>query len=221
VRISDLKGEIMKVIAINGSPRKKGNTSILIQTVFEELNAQGIETAEINVGVKTFRGCMACMKCAENLDGHCIIKNDNLNDIIDKMREADGIILGSPVYCADLSGQMKTFIDRVSLVSAVNGDIMRRKVGAAVMAVRRAGALSAFHSLNSFFTILEMVVVGSSYWNMGFGHDEGEVKQDEEGLQTMSNLGKNMAWLIKSIDAAKKTVPGPETIREARTNFIH
>ena len=210
----------MKVIAINGSPRKKGNTSILIQTVFEELNAQGIETEEINVGLKSFRGCLACMKCAENLDGHCVIKNDNLNEIIDKMREADGIILGSPVYCADISGQMKSFIDRVSLVSAVNGNIMTRKVGAGITAVRRAGALTAFHSLNSFFTILEMVVVGSSYWNMGFGLEEGEVKQDEEGLQTMRNLGKNMAWLIKSIAAAKQTIPAPETKHEARTNFI-
>ena len=210
----------MKVIAINGSPRKKGNTSILINTVFEDLNAQGIETEEINVGTKTFRGCLACMKCAENLDGHCIIKNDNLNEIIDKMREADGILLGSPVYCADLSGQMKVFIDRVSLVSAVNGNIMTRKVGASVIAVRRAGALTAFNSLNSFFTILQMVVVGSTYWNIGFGMEEGEVKQDEEGLQTMHNLGKNMAWLIKSIDTSKSTVPEPETKMEVLTNFI-
>ena len=210
----------MKVIAINGSPRKNGNTSILIQTVFEELKTQGIDTEEINVGTKTFRGCMACMKCAENLDGHCVIKTDNLNDIIDKMREADGIILGSPVYCANLSGQMKVFMDRASLVSAVNGNIMTRKVGAAVMAVRRAGALSAFHSLNSFFTILQMVVVGSSYWNMGFGLEEGEVKQDEEDLQTMRNLGKNMSWLIKSIDVAKDTVVEPETNVEVSTNFI-
>ena len=210
----------MKVIAINGSPRKNGNTSILIQTVFEELKTQGIETEEVNVGRKNFRGCLACMKCAETQDGHCVIKNDNLNDIIDKMREADGIILGSPVYCADLSGQMKVFIDRVSLVSAVNGNIMTRKVGASVIAVRRAGALTTFHSLNSFFTILQMIVVGSTYWNMGFGMEEGEVKQDEEGLETMHNLGKNMAWLIKSIKAAKDTVPEPETKREVSTNFI-
>ena len=210
----------MKVIAINGSPRKNGNTSILIQTVFEDLNAQGIETEEINVGIKAFRGCMGCMKCAENLDGHCIIKNDNLNDIIDKMREADGIILGSPVYCADLSGQMKVFLDRVSLVSSVNGNIMTRKVGASVIAVRRAGALTAFHSLNSFFTILQMVVVGSTYWNMGFGMEEGEVKQDEEGMQTMHNLGKNMAWLMNSINAAKDIVPEPDTKVEVFTNFI-
>ena len=210
----------MKVIAINGSPRKNGNTSTLIQAVFEELNAQGIETEEINVGTKNFRGCLACMKCAEKLDGHCIIKNDSLNEIIDKMREANGIILGSPVYCADISGQIKSFIDRVSFVSAVNGNIMTRKVGASVLAVRRAGALTAFHSLNSFFTILEMVVVGSTYWNMGFGMEEGEVNQDEEGMQTMRNLGKNMAWLIKSIDAATQTIPAPDTKREARTNFI-
>ena len=210
----------MKVIAINGSPRKNGNTSTLIQTVFEDLNAQGIDTEEINIGLKNFRGCLGCMKCAENQDGHCIIKNDNLNEVIDKMKEADGIILGTPVYCADVSGQMKTFIDRVSLVSAVNGNILTRKVGASVIAVRRAGALAAFHTLNSFFTILQMVVVGSTYWNMGFGMEEGEVKQDEEGLQTMHNLGKNMSWLMKSIEAGKETIPIPDTKMEVMTNFI-
>ncbi len=208
----------MKVIAINGSPRRTGNTSILIQTVFKELKAEGIEAEEINVGTKHFRGCLGCMKCAENLDGHCVIRNDDLNDIIDKMKDADGIILGSPVYCADISGQMKVFMDRVSLVSAVNGNIMTRKVGASVIAVRRAGALTAFHSLNSFFTILQMIVVGSTYWNMGFGMEEGEVLQDEEGLQTMRNLGKNMVWLLKSIKTAK--LPEPETKIEVFTNFI-
>ena len=210
----------MKVIAINGSPRKDGNTSILIQAVFKELESQGIDTEEINIATQSIHGCVACMKCAENQDKHCIIKSDSLNDIIDKMIDADGIILGSPVYCADLSGQMKLFLDRVSFVSAVNENMLKRKVGAPIVAARRAGALNALHSLNSFFTILEMVIVGSTYWNLAFGMEKGEVLQDAEGMQTMRNLGKNMAWLLKSIEISKGQVTQPDTKREELTNFI-
>jgi len=210
----------MKVIAINGSPRKKGNTSILIQTVFKELISQGIETEEINVGIKSIHGCVACMKCKETLDNKCIIKLDAFNEIFEKMIDADGIILGSPVYCADLTGQIKVFLDRATVVSAVNDDIFRHKVGASVVAVRRAGALTTFHSLNSFFNIHQMLTVGSTYWNMGFGMEEGEVNQDEEGIQTMRNLGKNMAWLLKSLEFAKDKIPLPDSHREVHTNFI-
>ncbi len=209
----------MKVIGINGSPRKNGNTSILLHTVFEELNNEGIETEEINVAVKPFRGCTSCFKCAKNQDRHCVIK-DGLNEIIDKLAEADGILLGTPVYCADVSGQIKIFLDRVSLVSAMNRSMLKRKIGASVVAVRRAGSLHAFHSLNSFFSILEMVIAGSSYWNMGFGFQEGEVNQDAEGLQTMRNLGKNMAWLIKMKEFTKDKIAEPDTKFEVITNFI-
>ena len=127
------------------------------------------------------------------------MKNDSVNGWIKKVQEADGIILGSPVYCADLSAQIKAFIDRVGLVCVANGSLLKRKVGASVLAVRRAGALPAFHSLNSFYTIQEMIIVGSSYWNMGFGLKEGDVEKDEEGIRTMRNLGINMAWVLKSL----------------------
>ena len=210
----------MKVIAFNGSARKDGNTSVLIQTVFEELNKKGIETEEIHVGGKQLQGCISCMKCWETKNGHCAIKNDKINEWLDKMREADGIILGSPVYCADLSAQIKAFIDRTSMVACANNDMLQRKVGASVVAVRRAGALSTFHSLNSYFTIAQMIIVGSSYWNMGYGMEKGEVRLDAEGLQTMRNLGLNMAWLLESIAQAKDSVPQPETKFEVLTNFI-
>ena len=211
----------MKVVAFNGSPRKDGNTSILINKVFGELNKEGIETELIHVGKKQIQGCIACMKCAENQNGKCVIKNDIVNECIEKIMEADGVILGSPVYCSGLSGQMKSFMDRVSLVGAVNNSMFKRKVGASIVAVRRAGGVSTFNNMNNFFTIMQMMVVGSSYWNMGYGMEEGETNRDEEGLQTMRNLGRNMAWLIKSIKAGiEKGVQEPETNVEVLTNFI-
>ncbi len=210
----------MKVLGFNGSPRKDGNTHLLLQTVFCELEKSGIETEEINIGTKAIKGCTGCMKCAENIDGYCIIKKDPINDYINKMRAADGLILGSPVYCADLTGQMKTFIDRTSLVAAVNDDLFKRKVGASVVAVRRAGGQTTFNSMNAFFTISQMITVGSTYWNIGYGMEKGEASQDEEGLQTMHNLGKNMAWLMKSIEIARNMNPEPDSHREILTNFI-
>ena len=210
----------MKVIGFNGSARKDGNTSILIQKVFEPLAAEGIETKLVNLGATSVNGCLACGKCAEKLDGHCIQTKDPLNDWLDEMKTADGIILGTPVYFADLSGQIKCFMDRAGMTARANGNMLKRKAGAAVVAVRRAGALTAFHSVNAWFTIAEMIIVGSSYWNMGFGMEKGDVAQDGEGLQTMVNLGKNMAWLIKSIEASKDKVTAPETSLAVQTNFI-
>ena len=208
----------MKILAFNGSPRKDGNTSILIRTVFEELEKEHIKTEEIHVGAKQVHGCIACMKCWENKDRHCVLKNDHLNEWLDKMCEADGFILGTPVYCADISGQIKSFMDRTSMVACANNDMFQRKPGASVVAVRRAGSVHTFHSLNSYFTIAQMIIVGSSYWNMGFGMEKGEVLQDAEGLQTMRNLGINMAWLLKSLKTAN--IPQPQTKVEVLTNFI-
>ncbi|WP_421899269.1 flavodoxin family protein [Maridesulfovibrio sp.] len=208
----------MKVVALNGSPRKEGNTSILINRVFKELEKESIETELINIGGKPVRGCIACMKCWEKKDGHCAVKNDSLNEWLDKMREADGILLGSPVYCADLSGQMKSFMDRASMTACANDDMFRLKAGASVVAVRRAGAVHTFHSLNNFFTILQMVQIGSSYWNMGFGLGEGEVSKDVEGLNTMDNLGKNMAWVMKSLNKAGIEKPAPSIMEEYSSN---
>ena len=209
----------MKVIAINGSPRTEGNTSHLIHSVFEVLEENNIQTEEIHVGKKQCQGCIGCAKCWENKDHHCVLNNDLVNESMDKMREADGIILGSPVYCADVSGQIKSFIDRVSTVSYANNGMLKRKVGASVVAARRAGGLSAFHSLNSFFTILQMIIVGSSYWNVGYGMNKGEVVKDAEGMQTMKNLGLNMSWLLKCLDASKSVIV-PNTTGGAMTNFI-
>lgn len=210
----------MKVMGFNGSARKDGNTSVLIQRVFEELEAEGIETKLVNLGPKSVNGCLACMKCFENQDGHCVQDKDDLNEWLDQMRTCDGIILGTPVYFADISGQIKCFMDRTGMVCRANGNMLQRKVGAGVVAARRAGTVSAIHSLNAYFTISEMIVVGSTYWNMGFGLGKGDALQDDEGLQTMANLGKNMAWLIKLIEASKEAVRPPETSMEVMTNFI-
>jgi len=210
----------MKVIGFNGSPRKNGNTSILIDKVLDEMASQGIGTTRINLGPQSVNGCLACMKCFENKDGHCVQKKDPLNGWLDEMRTADGIILGTPVYFADISGQIKCFMDRAWMVARANGNMFKRKVGAGVVAVRRAGSVSALHSLNAFFTIAEMVIAGSTYWNMGYGRDKGEALEDGEGLQTIANLGKNMAWLIQSIAASKDTVTPPETSMAVATNFI-
>jgi multimeric flavodoxin WrbA len=210
----------MKVIGINGSARKDGNTSILIQKVFEPLTAQGIEAELIDLGAKSVRGCLACMQCFEKKDGHCVQDQDALNDILDAMRVADGIILGTPVYFADISGQIKCFMDRSGLVARANGNMFKRKVGAGVVAVRRAGSVATFHSLNAYFTIAEMIVVGSTYWNMGYGREKQETLKDDEGMQTMANLGKNMAWLLQSIEASKDKVALPETSLTVSTSFI-
>lgn len=210
----------MKVIGFNGSARKDGNTSVLMEKLFETLEVEGVETKLVSLGPKSVNGCLACGKCMENRDGHCIQTGDGLNGWLDEMKEADGIVLGTPVYFATLSGQLKCFMDRTGMVAIANGNMFKRKLGAAVVAVRRAGSVSAFHSINAYFTIAEMIVVGSSYWNMGFGMDKGEVSRDGEGLETMTNLGKNMAWLLKSIEAAKDRVKAPETSVSVRSNFM-
>jgi len=190
----------MKVVAFNGSARKDGNTAILIRHVFDELEKEGIETELVQFAGKKMHGCVACYKCFQNKDKQCAVKNDFMNECIGKMNEADGIILGSPVYFSNVSTEMKALIDRAGLVAKANDDMLKRKVGAAVIAVRRAGALHVFNSLNHFFFISQMVVPGSSYWNMGIGMNVGDVEGDAEGLQIMENLGKNMAWLLQKIN---------------------
>ena len=189
----------MKVVAFNGSPRKDGNTSILIRQVLSAVEASGIETETVRVGGKPIRGCIACFKCFENKDRHCAVDKDMLNDCIELMAAADGIILGSPTYFACMSPEIKALIDRAGMVSRANDMMFRRKVGAAVVAARRAGSVHTFDSINHFFTIGEMIVPGSNYWNMGFGREKGEVNDDNEGLDIMKTLGENMAWLLKKI----------------------
>ena len=191
----------MKVVAFNGSPRKRGNTEILIDHVFQVLNQEGIATEMISVGGKSLHGCIACSKCFTNKDKRCVINNDMINDCIAAMLEADGIILGSPTYFANMTPEMKALIDRAGMVAKANDDMFKRKVGAAVVAVRRGGSVMVFNTINHFFTIGQMIIPGSCYWNMGFGLQKGEVSADEEGLRTMQLLGENMAWLLKKIHA--------------------
>lgn len=189
----------MKVVAFNGSARKDGNTAMLVNTVFKELNREGIETEMIQLAGKHPHGCIACYQCFEKKNRRCAVEIDCINECIEKMEEADGIILASPTYFANMSTELKAVIDRCGMVSRANGDIYKRKVGAAVVAHRRGGAVHVFNSINSFFTIGQMIVVGSSYWNFGVGRDKGDVAGDEEGIKTMRDLGSNMAWLLKKI----------------------
>lgn len=189
----------MKVVAFNGSARKDGNTAILLNRVLEELVGEGIETELIQFAGEPIAGCIACYKCVKNKDLRCAVNTDKVNDYLAKMQQADGILLGSPTYIADITTSMKAFIERITIVSRANGDMLKRKMGAAVVAVRRAGAIHAFNSLNDFFLINQMIIPGSSYWNIGIGRNPGEVKNDNEGLQTMKTLGQNMAWLLKKI----------------------
>jgi len=176
-----------------------GNTAILLRCVLKELEDEGIQTELIELSGATIHGCLACRECSKKKDGRCAQKNDMGNALIEKMAEADGILLGSPTYVADISPEIKALMDRACLVSRANGGLFRRKVGAAVVAVRRAGAIHAFDALNHFFLISEMIIPGSSYWNIGIGLQPGDVERDEEGMQTMKTLGRNMAWLLKKI----------------------
>jgi multimeric flavodoxin WrbA len=194
--------ERMKVIAINGSPRKDGNTHALIGYVFEALEQQGVETELIQLAGQHPLGCIACFQCFRARDGRCVVEQDAINEYLAKLQEAAGIILASPTYFADITPEMKAVIDRVGMVCRANGDLFKRKVGAAVVSQRRGGAVHAFDSINHFFTINQMIIVGSSYWNLGIGRDKGEVHQDEEGVRTMRTLGHNMAWLLKKLHEA-------------------
>jgi multimeric flavodoxin WrbA len=189
----------MKVVGFNGSARKNGNTSILINQVFAELQKEGIETELVNLAGKKIHGCIACMKCFQNKDQRCSQKEDIVNECIEKMLAADGIILGSPTYFANVSTEIKALIDRTGLVAKGNGDMFKRKVGAAVVAVRRAGSVHVFDAINHFFLINQMIIPGSMYWNMGVGLEKGDVEKDQEGMMTMTTLGQNMAWLLKSL----------------------
>ncbi len=189
----------MKVVAFNGSARKDGNTAILINQVFSELEKQDIETEMIQLSGQKIRGCIACCKCFENKDQRCSVKDDIVNDCIEKMLQADGIILASPTYFADVTAELKALIDRAGLVAKANADMFGRKAGVAIVAVRRGGSVHAFDSINHFFLINQMIIPGSCYWNMGIGLEKGDVEKDAEGLQTMKTLGQNMAWLLKKI----------------------
>jgi multimeric flavodoxin WrbA len=184
-----------KVLAINGSPRKDGNTSILIRHILKELENDGIKTETIQLGGKKIRGCTACMKCFENRDRQCVINDDLVNTCIEKMMEADGVILGSPVYFLDVTSEMKALIDRVGFVSFANGHLFSSKIGNAAVAVRRAGASRTADSMLHFFLAQDMIVPGLPC--IGIGRDTGDVLKDEEGIAHAKKVGQNMARLVK------------------------
>jgi multimeric flavodoxin WrbA len=194
----------MRVVAFNGSARKGGNTTLLLRHVFAELEKGGIETELVELAGKRVHGCTACYKCFANKDRRCAVDGDAVNDCIEKIDCADGILLGSPTYFTDVTAEMKALIDRAGMVGRANGNMYRRKAGAAVVAVRRTGAIHAFDTMNHFFLIGEMIIPGASYWNIGVGREIGDVEKDEEGVQTMRTLGENMAWLMKALAEAKQ-----------------
>ena len=189
----------MKVVAFNGSPRTNGNTFQALAVVLDELEKNGISTKMINLCEHEIHGCKACGACFKNKDLQCIMKDDKVNDYVDLITKCDGLIIGSPVYFGSLSSQTKAFIDRVGYVNRANGDLFKRKVGAAVAINRRAGSLEAFNTINNFFLIGQMIVPGSSYWNIGTALRQGEFANDVEGVNTMRVLGQNIAWLLQKL----------------------
>lgn len=210
----------MKVIGLNGSPREKGNTACSLNTVFAELEKAGIETEMIHVGKEKIQGCRACYTCVKMQNEKCVIDDDPVNEWIQTMKLADGFLLGSPVHFSGVAGTMKSFLDRAFFVSSVNGGLFRHKVGASVAAVRRSGGLPTVNTLNHYITYSEMIMPASNYWNVAHGANPGEMEQDGEGKQIMEVLGRNMAWIMRTIEYGKKQIPAPEPVAKTMTNFI-
>jgi len=207
----------MHVVAFNGSPKKEENTYQAIKIVADSLEKEGISTEIIHVGNKTIRGCIACGGCIKNKNEKCVI-DDEVNGWIQKMKSADGIIIGSPVYYASIAGTMKCFLDRAFYVGGVNNGLFRHKVGASVVAVRRSGGVATYDHLNHYLTIGEMFLPTSNYWNVIHGRSPGEALQDAEGVQAMDVLGKNIAFLLKQL--ANPNSPLPEREEKIYTSFI-
>lgn len=197
----------MYALAVNGSPRKGGNTEILLNSALEPLREAGWETELVQVGGKAIRGCMACGKCREKRNMRCIQDKDLFNGVMAKMVRADAVILGSPTYFTDVTAEMKALLDRSGYVALANGRIFRGKIGAAVVAVRRAGATHVYDTINHMFLMNQMIIPGSTYWNLGIGRDEGEVREDAEGLTNMKNLGETINWLGRAIAPHKESFP--------------
>jgi multimeric flavodoxin WrbA len=210
----------MKVLAFNGSPKADGNTFHALKMVTGQLEQEGIDTQIIQVGNKAIRGCTACGQCRQNMNEQCVLPGDEVNDWIQQMKQADGLLFGSPVHFAAMSGTMKCFLDRAFYVSGVNGGLLRHKVGAAVVAVRRSGGLPAFNQLINFICYAEMLMPSSNYWNVIHGTSPGEATQDPEGMQIMQVLGKNMAWLMKLVEHGKGKITPPQPEAKTYTNFV-
>ncbi|MCX5793335.1 MAG: flavodoxin family protein [Elusimicrobia bacterium] len=201
---------MLKITAFNGSARKDGNTAILLKAALAEMEGQGFETELVQLAGRPLRGCTACNGCFKSKDKKCAQPDDGLNGYVAKMEASAGILIGSPTYFADVSSDTKALIERAGYVSMANGGLFRRKAGAAVVAVRRGGAVHAFDTINHFFTITQMIIPGSNYWNVGVGRAIGEVANDTEGMTTMGVLGENMAWLLSKLHAAPAGKDGGE-----------
>ena len=206
----------MKVVLINGSPHRKGNTFIALSEVAGALEKEGVQTEIIQLGIKAVQGCIACNKCAEL--GHCVFQDTLYNQVREALQEADGIVVGSPVYYAGPNGALCALLDRVFYSCS---ELLAYKAGASVAVCRRGGASATFDRLNKYFTILNMPVVSSQYWNQVHGFTPEDVHKNAEGLQTMRTLGENMAWLLKSIEAGRRFgVTAPQYEPRVRTHFI-
>ncbi len=210
----------MKVVAFNGSPRRVGNTASAIRVVVEALEKQGIGVEIIHIGREGIRGCIACNWCVANDIDRCVFNRDPVNGWIEKMKEADGILLGSPVYFSGINGSMKSFLDRAGYVLSNHREVLRHKVGATVAAVRRTGGMDAFDQLNRYLQYFEMIQPASHYWNVIHGMRPGEVLRDEEGVQILRVLGRNMGWLTRVLREGKKRIPPPASEPKIVTNFI-
>lgn len=210
----------MKVLAVNGSPKKDGNTAYALEVVCSQLRDAGIETEVLHVGNRDVRGCTGCGQCAQRRDGKCVLPGDTVNEGVTRMAAADGIILGAPVYYSGIPGTLKSFLDRAFRVAGSNGNLFRHKVGVSVVADRRAGAVSVFNQLNNYLHCAEMFMANSNYWNVIFGTRPGDAAQDREGIQIMRVLGRNMAWLLRAVEAGKAQFPLPEDEPKEMTSFI-
>ena len=199
----------MKAIAINGSPRPGGNTEIMLKKVLEPLEAAGWSTEYLRIGGKTVRGCIACFKCFEKRNRRCSVEKDDMNDYLEQIYAADAVILGSPTYFTDVTPELKALIDRAGFVALANGGLLRGKIGAAVVAVRRGGATHVFDTINHMFLLSSMIVPGSIYWNLGLGLNKGEVLEDDEAMRNMNHLGQTIAWLGKAIASIPDAFPIP------------
>ena len=194
----------MRVVAFNTSPRPRGNTFDLLTALLESARAGGLETELVQVGGEPLQGCTACMACKKNKDRECVLRGDRFNEHFARMLAAEAVVIGSPTYFADLTAEAKALIDRAGYVAMANGGLLSRKVGAGVVAVRRAGAIHVLDSINHLFLVSRMIVPGSTYWNLGIGRNEGEAAADEEGMRNMADLGATIAWLVKALAAAKE-----------------
>jgi multimeric flavodoxin WrbA len=210
----------MNVIAINGSPRERGNSYHALSRLRQGLKAEGIGFEIVQVGDKAIRGCIGCGSCWKRANGTCVFTDDIVNECVAKLRDADGIVLSSPVYFSGVAGAMKCFLDRAFYVAGASGALFRHKVGASLVAVRRSGGSSTLDCLNHYLTYSEMIVATSNYWSIVHGGAPGEVEKDAEALQTVDVLARNLAWVLKMREATKASIQPPEKARKVYTNFV-